>query len=139
EDTASACRKAGAEVVSGLADLGDLAQVNALVAKGVDVFGRIDVLVSSVAIRPHTKLLDVSVEEWRRVLDVDLNGTFYLCKAIAPGMVERRSGSIIGFGGLNAMTGSKGVAPCTAKHGMVGLIRSLALELAPYGVRANMV
>lgn len=74
------------------------------------------------------------------MLDINLSGTFYLAQAVVPSMIERRSGSIIGFGGLVAVTGTgHSSASGAAKTGLLGLIRCLAVELAPYGIRANMV
>jgi 3-oxoacyl-[acyl-carrier protein] reductase len=139
DGTAEECRAAGADVVSDLADVSKPEDVDRLVKQGLERFGRIDVLVSTVAVRPHTPLLDLSIDEWRQILDINLSGTFYLAKAVVAGMIERKAGSIVAFGGLNAMTGSKGVAPGTAKHGLVGLVRCLAIELAPHNVRVNMV
>lgn len=139
EETVRECRQHGAEVASALADVGDPEQAQRLVQAGLDRFGRVDILVSTVAVRPHTPLLELSIDEWRDILEVNLSGTFYLAKAVVPSMIERQAGNIIAFGGLNAMTGSKGVAPGTAKHGLVGLVRCLAIELAPHNIRVNMV
>src|ERR1044072_3103794 len=67
--------------------------------------------------------------------------TFYLAKAVAPGMVKRKSGSIIAFGGMASMTAvvTHTTANVASKHGLYGLIKALALELGPYGVRANLI
>jgi 3-oxoacyl-[acyl-carrier protein] reductase len=123
--------------------LGDVASpddVQCLTDAGMEEFGRIDSLVSTVAIRPHTSIIDLSLEELHRVMEVNLYGSFHLAKAVAPHMIAQGSGSIITIGGLTAISGTKNSsASAASKAGLVGLIRALAVELGPYGVRANMV
>lgn len=137
---AAECRKAGARVVPVLADIADPAAVEAMVARGLAELGAIDVLVCNAAIRPHRSLADTSLEEWRRVLGVNLDSAFYLARAVAPRMQARRSGCIIAIGGQSSITGRPNTAAVTAaKHGLLGLVRSLAAELGPSGIRVNMV
>jgi NAD(P)-dependent dehydrogenase (short-subunit alcohol dehydrogenase family) len=140
EAVAADCRKAGVRVATALADVGDAAAVEAMVAQGLRELGAIDVLVCNAAIRPHTSLADTSVEEWHRVLGVNLHSAFYLARAVVPGMKERRRGSIIALGGLSSLTGRPNTAAVTtAKTGLLGLVRALAAELGPSGIRANMI
>jgi NAD(P)-dependent dehydrogenase (short-subunit alcohol dehydrogenase family) len=140
EAVAADCRKAGVRVATALADVGDAAAVEAMVAQGLRELGAIDVLVCNAAIRPHTSLADTSVEEWHRVLGVNLHSAFYLARAVVPGMKERRRGSIIALGGLSSLTGRPNTAAVTtAKTGLLGLVRALAAELGPFGIRANMI
>ena len=111
-----------------------------MVDEGIETLGKIDVLVSNVAIRPHKPVLEVSNEEWHQVMGVNLHSAFYLCKAVLPGMMERRSGSIIVMGGQSAITGRPDtISVTTAKTGLLGMVRAIAAEMAPYNVRANMV
>ena len=73
-------------------------------------------------------------------MNTNLNSAFYLCKAVLPGMLERQSGSIVALGGQSSITGRPNTAAVTAaKTGLLGLIRAIAAETAPYNVRANMV
>ncbi len=140
EAVAADCRKAGVRVATALADVADAAAVEAMVAQGLRELGAIDVLVCNAAIRPHTSLADTTVEDWHRVLGVNLHSAFYLARAVVPGMKERRRGSIIALGGLSSLTGRPNTAAVTtAKTGLLGLVRALAAELGPFGVRANMV
>jgi NAD(P)-dependent dehydrogenase (short-subunit alcohol dehydrogenase family) len=140
EAVAAECRKAGVRVVTALADISDAAAVQAMVARGLAELGAIDVLVSNAAIRPHTSLTETTLEEWHHVLGVNLHSTFYLARAVVPAMKERRRGSIIALGGLSSLTGRPNTAAVTtAKTGLLGLIRALAAELGPFGIRANMV
>ena len=109
-------------------------------SRGIDALGAVDVLVSNVAVRPHKPILEVSVDEWLDVMGTNLHSAFYLIRAVLPGMIEQRSGSIIAMGGQSAITGRPDTAiVTTAKTGLLGLIRAVAAECAQYGVRANLV
>src|SRR5256885_2839308 len=140
EAVAAECRKAGVRVVGALADIADAAGVEAMVRQGLAELGAIDVLVCNAAIRPHKAITETSLEDWHRVMAVDLHSAFYLARAVVPGMKERKRGSIIALGGQSAITGRPNTAAVTAaKSGLLGLVRALAAELGPFGVRANMV
>jgi 3-oxoacyl-[acyl-carrier protein] reductase len=137
---AEECRKAGVRVLPVLADIGEAAAVETMVQQGFAELGAIDVLVCNAAIRPHKSIAETSLEDWHRVMAVDLHSAFYLARAVVPGMKERKRGSIIALGGQSAITGRPNTTAVTAaKSGLLGLIRSLAAELGPFGIRANMV
>jgi 3-oxoacyl-[acyl-carrier protein] reductase len=137
---AADCRKAGVRVVSALADIADAAAVETMVARALSELGAIDILVCNAAIRPHTPITETSLDDWHRVMAVDLHSAFYLARAVVPGMKTRGRGSIIALGGQSAITGRPNTAAVTAaKSGLLGLIRALAAELGPFGIRANMV
>ncbi len=111
-----------------------------MVKQGLRELEAIDVLVCNAAIRPHTSVTETSLEEWHHVLGVNLHSAFYLARALVPGMKERRRGSIIAIGGQSSLTGRPNTAAVTAaKTGLLGLVRALAAELGPFGIRANMV
>ncbi len=140
EDVAARCREMGVKTHTVLGDVSDSGRVRSMVEEGTKALGKIDVLVSNVAIRPHRPILEITDEEWHQVMGVNLHSAFYLCRAVLPGMMERRSGSIVALGGQAAITGRPGTAlVTTAKTGLLGLIRAIAAEMAPYNVRANMV
>ena len=140
EAVAAQCRESGVKTHTVLGDVSDSPRVSAMVSEGIEALGKIDILVSNVAIRPHRPILEVTDDEWHQVLGVNLDSAFYLCKAVLPGMIERRSGSIVALGGQAAITGRPGTATVTtAKTGLLGLIRAIAAEMAEYNVRANMV
>jgi 3-oxoacyl-[acyl-carrier protein] reductase len=140
ETVAAECRKAGVRVVPVLGDIADAAAVESMVGQGLAELGAIDVLVSNAAIRPHTALTDTSLEDWHRVIGVNLHSAFYLARAVVPVMKERRRGSIIAIGGQSSLTGRPNSAAVTAaKTGLLGFVRALAAELGPFGIRANMV
>ena len=140
EAVAAECRKAGVRVVPVLADVADAPAVEQMVQRGLAELGAIDVLVCNAAIRPHKSIEETSLEDWHRVLGVDLHSAFYLCRAVVPGMKARGRGSIIALGGQSSLTGRPNTLAVTAaKSGLLGLIRALAAELGPAGIRANMV
>ena len=140
EEVAAECRELGAKTYAATADIADGDQCRRLVADSEDALGKLDVLVSNAAIRPHHPLLTVTDEDWHRVFGINLHSTFYLAKAVLPGMMERQTGSIIGIGGMAAITGRPDTSTVTAaKTGLWGLIRAIAAEFAPYNIRANMV
>ncbi|PKB71304.1 MAG: hypothetical protein BZY87_06285 [SAR202 cluster bacterium Io17-Chloro-G6] len=140
DEVAGKCRELGVKTHTAIADVSDAASVYKMVEDGIQALGKIDILVSNVAIRPHKPILEVTDEEWHTTLGVNLDAAFYLCKAVLPGMIERKSGSIIAMGGQSAITGRPDTSiVTTAKTGLLGLIRAVAAEMAPHNVRANMV
>ena len=140
EGVAAECGKAGVRAVPVLGDIADADAVDAMVKHGLAELGGIDVLVCNAAIRPHTAVTETSIEDWHRVMGVNLHSAFYLARAVVPAMKEQRRGSIIALGGQSSLTGRANTASVTAaKTGLLGLVRALAAELGPFGIRANMV
>ena len=140
EAVAAECRKVGVRVLPLIADIGDADAVDAMVRQALGEMRAIDVLVCNAAIRPHKSVTETTLEEWHRVMAVDLHSAFYLARAVVPGMKDRRAGSIIALGGQSSITGRPNTSAVTAaKSGLLGLMRALAAELGPFGVRANMV
>ncbi len=103
--------------------------------------GTIDILVNNAGILSNHKSQATTPEEWRRVLEVNLGGMFYLCRAAIPGMMAGRWGRIINVSSLAAQTGglTAGTAYSASKGGVISLTRSLAAETAAYGITANAV
>ena len=140
EAVSEECRKHGVLVAPVLGDIGDAASVEAMVQQGTAALGPIDVLVCNAAVRPHKPITETSPEEWHRVFAVNLHSAFYLARAVIPGMKARGRGSIIALGGQSSVTGRPDTAAVTAaKTGLLGLVRALAAELGPAGIRVNMV
>jgi 3-oxoacyl-[acyl-carrier protein] reductase len=137
---ASAIGRAGGRALAIQADVSDPEQVLDMVDRAARELGTIDVLVSNAAIRPYGPVVELSVEEWRRIMAVDLDATFHLSKAVIPGMLRAARGSIIAMSGLAAFGArNNAVAVATAKAGLVGMMRALARDYAGAGVRANTV
>ncbi|UUX51149.1 SDR family oxidoreductase [Nisaea acidiphila] len=140
ERVAREVEDAGSEAMIAIGDVGKSADVRAMAASALERFGRIDALVNNAAIRPQKKLLEMTDEDWDRVISVDLNAAFYLSRAFLPGMVEAGWGRIVNFAGMNAIHGYAGRAPVSAaKHGVWGLTKALAKEFGPEGVTANVI
>jgi 3-oxoacyl-[acyl-carrier protein] reductase len=134
------CQAAGVKTLSMLADVTDYKQLNDMVDKGLKHFGKVDVLVSVAGMRPHKDFWEITYEEWMEVFAVNLHPIFFLAKALAPSMMKAKKGSIIALGGGASLTSQPQRAHVVAsKHGLNGLIKSLALELGPYNVRANLL
>ena len=135
------CESLGVKALALLGDLSKEDEVNRMTKLALERFGKVDILVCVAAVRPSKLPWEYTSEEWLHTFAVNLHATFYLTKALAPGMIERRTGSIIALGGNAHVTVSEGnrAAMVASKAGLHGLIKSLAQALAPYGVRANLV
>ena len=122
-------------------DLGDAASVADGVGSVLERAGWVNVLVNCAAIRPRRALLEITDDEWRRVIDVNLTGPFLVSRAVAPEMIAHHSGAIVNIAGLVAYIGGGGGAVhiAASKAGLLGLTRALADELGPYGIRVNTV
>jgi 3-oxoacyl-[acyl-carrier protein] reductase len=136
-------REAQARGVKALALVADVArkdQVDAMVARALSEFGRIDILVNNAAIRPHKPFTELTVQDWETVRGVVLDGALYCTRAVIDSMVENRYGRILFFTGEGAFAGGAGRALVSAaKMGLVGLARSLASEFAAQNIRVNVI
>ncbi len=138
ESVAREARELGVEAIAVLADVGDQAQVQRMVEQALAEFGRIDILVNNAGLRQAAPFTSLTVEEWRQVLAVNLDGPFYCCKAVVPSMIASGGGRIINVSGLNAFKGrAQWAHVCASKMGAIGLTRALAVELAPYNILVN--
>ena len=140
EATVEAVRALGRDAEAFRADVTDETQVGELVGAAHDRFGKIDSLVNNAGIMPEGSVVDMTAEEWRQVLDVDLTGAFLCSRAVLPHMLERGSGSIVMIASRLGQIGFAGVAHyAAAKAGLIGFAKSLAREVGPSGVRVNTV
>lgn len=141
ETTAERVRALGRAAVTAVADIRDQAAIDAAVRAGLDEFGRIDCAIANAGLWDlGPTVWETTEESWRTVVDVVLSGTWRTIKAVAPHLVERRAGSIVliaSVGGLE--TGPGYTSYIAAKHGVLGLMKNAALELAPHNVRVNAV
>ena len=111
-----------------------------MVEEVTDRFGRIDILVHSAGIGIERPFLTTSSEDWQRVIDVDLTGTFHCCQAVARVMVGQRHGRIVTLASTAGVKGGTGRAAYgAAKGGVIALTKVMAVELAPYGITVNAV
>ncbi|MFC1893716.1 SDR family NAD(P)-dependent oxidoreductase [Chloroflexota bacterium] len=122
-------------------DIGKKADVDNMVRRVMEEFGRIDVLVNNAAIRSSVPLLELSEDEWDEVIDTDLKGYFFCCQAAGKIMVKQKKGNIISMSSKAAIrVGQRGGNVYgIAKAGVIMLTRALAQELASYNIRVNAI
>jgi NAD(P)-dependent dehydrogenase (short-subunit alcohol dehydrogenase family) len=122
------------------ADVSDASAVQAAVQQSQQRFGRIDALVNNAGIAVFKPLLDVTLEEWQRVLAVNLTGPFLMTQAVAPIMRDRGGGAIVNITSISGLRASTlRVAYGTSKAGLAHLTKQQAAELGEYGIRVNAV
>ncbi len=122
------------------ADVTNADQVQETLRGVIEEFGRIDHLVCNAGIAADQLTMRMSDEEWARVLDVNLNGTFHCIRAVLRHLLKRRSGSIVALSSLVGQTGNAGQANYAAsKAGIIALCRSVAKEVGRRGIRVNVV
>lgn len=140
DTTASLVREAGGRVHTEIVDVRDLAGMQAATDRGAARFGGLDVVCATAGITSRGMTVELDENAWRTMLDVNLTGVWHTCRAGAPHLIARGAGSVILTSSIAGLRGLVGVAHYTAaKHGVVGLMRSLANELAPHHVRVNCV
>ena len=122
------------------ADVAEPAQVQAMVDAVIKRFGRLDILVLNAAVREHLHFDEISYEDWRRILATNLDSAFVFTKACLPALKLAGDGRIVTFAGVTALLGLKDRAHVAAsKHGIVGLTKALAQDLAEFGIRVNCI
>lgn len=138
--SAEECTALGAEVITVYCNVTDPESVKAAFQAVVDQWGRIDTLVASAGIYSGAPLPDVSMKQWQRMIDINLTGVFLCNQAVAPILMSQKSGSIINISSMAGKTSWPWTAEYSAaKSGVIGLTRSVAMELAPFGVTVNAV
>src|SRR5258705_4146983 len=128
----------GVKALVHIGDVADAAAVQAMADMAVKHLGRIDILVNNDALRREKPFAEMSHLEWRKILDVTLDGAFHCAKACLPALRKSGSGTIVNIGGLSAHTGAKNRAHVvTAKAGIVGFTRARADDLASDCITVN--
>jgi len=141
EKTAREMREAGLQVYFEQLNVADAPNVKKTVEKVLAEFRRIDILVNNAGIRPTQPFSQMTLPDWQKVLQVNLEGVFNLCSAILPVMKENAWGRIINLSSLAAQQGSTGGHShyAASKAGVIGLTKSLAREYAAFGITVNAV
>jgi 3-oxoacyl-[acyl-carrier protein] reductase len=140
ESVAREIERAGGRAVAVTADVADARAVAEMVDGAVERLGRIDILVNNAAVRIEQAFEEMTLEEWRAVTAVILDGAFNCVKSCLPHLRASGQGVIVNIGGLSAHTGAaRRPHVVTAKAGLIGLTRALAHELAPDKIRVNTV
>lgn len=141
QKTVQALQAKGVEALAAPANVTSSSEVKAMVEKAVDAYGAVHILVNNAGILYPTAVIDISEEEWDRVIDVNLKGTFLCSQAVLPSMQNAAWGRIINFSstaGKNVSTVG-GAHYTAAKAGILGFTRHLAKEVARYGITVNAV
>ncbi|MGW5151606.1 mycofactocin-coupled SDR family oxidoreductase [Rhodococcus koreensis] len=141
DETVRLVKGRGVSVLSVRADVRDLAALERAHRLAIDEFDKIDVLVANAGVGSFGPALEISEQQWQDVIDVDLTGVWKTVRAVAPAMVKRGDGgSVILTSSVAGLVAFLNLAHYTAaKHGVVGLMRALAAELAPHRIRVNSI
>lgn len=137
-----AAEELGPEHRGFVCDVADLASCQNAARQVLEAFGKTDILLANAGITQPVKFMDISPENWDRVMDVNLRGVFYLSQAFVPHMRERKQGSIACMSSVSAQRGGGvfgGPHYSAAKAGVLGLAKAMARELGPDGIRVNCV
>jgi len=140
DQTANEIRERKRKALAFPMDVTDFYQVEQVIQQIISELGRIDILVNNAASRSHKSILDISIEEWRNVVETNLTGAFFCCKAVGPHMIRQGGGRIINISSRAGVRGRVNFAAyCASKGGLNQLTRALALEWAPYNIIVNAV
>jgi NAD(P)-dependent dehydrogenase (short-subunit alcohol dehydrogenase family) len=141
-EPAAAAARLGSGHLGRVADVTDKAACDAAVAAVLKVYGRIDILVNNAGITQPVKTLEITGDDYDRILDVSLRGTLYMSQAVLPTMRQQRSGSVICISSVSAQRGGGifgGPHYSAAKAGVLGLGRAMAREFGIDGIRVNCI
>jgi len=141
DETVNQVKALGRRAIDLIADISKADEVRAVVDKTIDEFGKVDILVNNAAVDfLYGPCHKVTEEDWDIMLDVNLKGTWLCCKYVIPHMIKQKSGKIINISSVCGLMGMENVVPYTcSKHGVIGLTRALAAELAPYKINVNAI
>ncbi len=140
EETVAGVEDLDRRAIAARADVRSQEQLDRAVERGISELGKIDILVANAGIVSMATFWEMSEEMWRDMIDINLSGMWRSAKAVAPHMIERRQGAIVMTASQASFEPTALIAHyAAAKHGVLGLMRNVALEMAPYDVRCNAV
>jgi 3-oxoacyl-[acyl-carrier protein] reductase len=137
-ETVGLVGEAGSEALGVNCDVSSAEQVHAMARAAFEAFGKVDILVHNAGIYPITMFADMSFEDWRKVLSVNLDSMYHVCHEFLPGMRDRHWGRVVCIASTTFHAGTPGMSHYVAsKGGLIGLLRSLAAEVGEDGVTVN--
>ncbi len=140
DDVASQIGQAGGRSLAVELDVADEGQVQRLVETVSREFERIDILVNCVGTAEFALTEEITLQQWQRMLDVNLTGVFLCCREVGKALIAQKSGKIVNFASTGGLSGVPYMAHYTAaKHGIVGLTKALAVEWGKYEVHVNCI
>lgn len=140
EAAESISQEYGTEAISFSCDVTQESQTEAMVKAAMDAFGRIDILINSAGINIRGAIDELSSDDFNKVMDINVNGTWLCCKAVTPYMKQQKRGSIINLASTLGLVGLANRTPYTASKGaVVQMTRALGLELAPFNINVNAI
>jgi NAD(P)-dependent dehydrogenase (short-subunit alcohol dehydrogenase family) len=136
EGTASEIKQMGQKAIGLIADITSPEQIKNMVNTAIDAFGRIDILVNNAGILPRRSFLwEADDNDWRKTIEVNLIGTYNMTKAVLPLIIKNGKGRVINLSSVSGKNGSPtSSAYCASKHGIIGVTRTLAMELSLLGL-----
>ena len=140
EATAEEIRRMGRRALVCAADVADVRASAAAISEIIGTLGRLDILINNAGVEKRSPFLEITPEDWRRQLDVNLSGTFYCTQLAAREMAKRAYGRIVNLSSVAGLIGPIDLAAYgAAKAGVVGLTRAAALDLADFGITVNAI
>ncbi|HXG68535.1 MAG TPA: SDR family NAD(P)-dependent oxidoreductase [Blastocatellia bacterium] len=138
EETAAAIREHGRRALAAPCNVHDGKSVATMVERTMAEFGQVDILINNAGGGDMKPLVEMTEEEWLRIVDLNVNSMFRMCKAVGPHMIARRRGRVINMSSMYGLVGEKNVAAyCAGKGAILQLTRALALEWAEYNITVN--
>ena len=140
EAAESISQEYGTEAISFSCDVTQESQTEAMAKAAMDAFGRIDILINSAGINIRGAIDELTSDDFNKVMDINVNGTWLCCKAVTPFMKQQKRGSIINLASTLGLVGLANRTPYTASKGaVVQMTRALGLELAPFNINVNAI
>jgi len=140
EETVRLVEAHGRRCIAQTADVRFQEQIDAAVERGISELGHIDALIANAGIWTRAPFWEMTEQVWQDMLDINLTGVWKSAKAVTPHMIERKKGSIVIISSVNGLEpGPQFCHYTSTKHGLIGLMKTIALELAPHGIRCNSI
>lgn len=140
EETAQQVERHGGRALACVTDVTSYASVEQLMIRTVEGLGRLDIVVNNAGVARVAPLAEASLDDWREILDVNLSGVFFGCRAAAPHLIKQKAGKVINLSSVLAVVGLPGYTMYSATKGaIISLTRTLAVEWARHNVQVNAI